>query len=131
MRMQNKAYKTIGKRIKEARISCNMNQSDLARLLEVSPQSVQHWESGTSLPKSIRIHELAEALDVQPSWLLPNTDVQAYLTDEGLSFEEIMMIRKYRKMDLEKRNILNDIANVLLNRPENSQNTKVPSVKPK
>jgi len=129
--MEKETLKVIGKRIQEARISCGMTQTDLARILSVKPQSVQHWERGASLPKSTRIHELAEALDVQPSWLLPNADEQVDHSDETLSFEESMMIRKFRKMDITQRDILSEIANVLLSHPNNTQSQKNPSPKPK
>jgi len=129
--MDTESLKIIGKRIQEARISCGMTQTDLAKTLGVKPQSVQHWERGASLPKSTRIHELAEALDVQPSWLLPNADEQVDHSDETLSFDETMMIRKYRKMDVVQRDILSEIANVLLSHPNNTQSQKNPSLKPK
>jgi len=128
--MEKETLKIIGKRIQEARISCGMTQT-LAKALGVKPQSVQHWERGASLPKSTRIHELAEALDVQPSWLLPNADEHLDHSDETLSFEESMMIRKFRKMDLTQRDILSEIANVLLSHPNNTQSQKNPSPKPK
>jgi len=129
--MDTETLKIIGKRIQEARISRGMTQTDLARILCVKPQSVQHWERGTSLPKSTRINELAEALDVQPTWLLPSTDEQLELTNETLSFEETMMIRKFRKMDITQQDILSEIANVLLSQPNNTQRPKNPSLKPK
>jgi len=130
--MQNNTLKTIGKRIQEARISCNMNQSDLARKLGVRPQSVQHWERGTTLPKSSRINALAEALNIHPSWLLLHHDEQQpSLANDSLEFEEIMLIRKYRNLDANQQHILDGIVNVLLDTPDTNAQAKRHTLKPK
>lgn len=55
----------IAERIKELRERRGMSQSELARLVGVSPQSVQQWEKpdGTA-PKRARIAKVAEVLGV-------------------------------------------------------------------
>ncbi|MCG9081136.1 LexA family protein [Laribacter hongkongensis] len=59
----------IGKRIAEARTSKGLNQSELARLVGVSPQAVQKWESGGA-PKGARIQAVASALGTTVEYLL-------------------------------------------------------------
>lgn len=62
--------KTIGSRIAAARENKGLNQSELGRLLGVSPQSVQAWESDRNTPRPKRIGEIATALGVSMSSLL-------------------------------------------------------------
>ena len=66
----------LADRIKQARIALKMSQSELARMLGIKPQAVQHWENGTSSPKTERITDVAKTLDVQVSWLLNQEYVQ-------------------------------------------------------
>lgn len=62
--------KTIGSRIAAARENKGLNQSELGRLLGVSPQSVQAWESDKNTPRPKRMSEIAKALGVSMSSLL-------------------------------------------------------------
>lgn len=64
------AMKTIGSRIAAARENKGLNQSELGRLLGVSPQSVQAWESDKNTPRPKRMGEIAKALGVSMSSLL-------------------------------------------------------------
>lgn len=61
--------KNIGFRIAKAREAAGMNQSELARVLKVTPQSVQKWESGGA-PKNTRLEDVAKALNVSVGYLL-------------------------------------------------------------
>lgn len=54
----------IAKNIIAARESKGLNQSELARLLGITPQAVQKWEQGKSIPKGKRLEALAAALGV-------------------------------------------------------------------
>jgi len=93
-----------------------MNQSDLARLLGIKPQAVQHWERGTTQPKTTRIHELAEILKVPASWLLFNDNDETFdLKPEELNLnpDEVLLIRKYRCMDSHQRKIFNQLVHHL------------------
>lgn len=65
----------IAERIKELRVRLGMSQSDLARQLGVSAQSVQQWEKpdGTA-PKRARLASVAEALGVTVSDIVAETD---------------------------------------------------------
>jgi transcriptional regulator with XRE-family HTH domain len=61
---------TIATRIANARKELNLNQSELARLLSVTPQAVQSWESGKARPKGARLENLAKALGKSVQWLM-------------------------------------------------------------
>ena len=57
----------IAKIIREGRERLNLNQTQLAELVGVSPQAVQQWESGATLPRGKRLNRIAEVLQLPPS----------------------------------------------------------------
>lgn len=59
----------IGRQIAKAREAAGMNQSELARALNVKPQAVQKWESGGA-PRHSRLPDVANALRVSVSFLM-------------------------------------------------------------
>nr|CDQ33422.1 transcriptional repressor DicA [Virgibacillus halodenitrificans] len=64
---------TFGRRLREAREAAGLNQTELAKRLQVTPQSVQLWESegeAATTPRSKRITQIASVLQVQEEWLL-------------------------------------------------------------
>jgi HTH-type transcriptional regulator, cell division transcriptional repressor len=59
----------IAKIIREGREKLNLNQSQLAERVGVSPQAVQQWESGTTQPRGKRLNKIAEVLKLPPALL--------------------------------------------------------------
>lgn len=60
----------VAKIIREAREKLNLNQSQLAELVGVSPQAVQQWESGATQPRGKRLNKIAEILKLPPALML-------------------------------------------------------------
>jgi transcriptional regulator with XRE-family HTH domain len=54
----------LGKTLRRRRDELGISQSDLARRLGVQQQTVSRWESGGSLPRPVRILQLAAELEV-------------------------------------------------------------------
>jgi len=61
---------TTAKIIAHARERLGLNQSELARQLDVSPQAVQAWESGRSIPRPKKLIEISKALQIPAPVLL-------------------------------------------------------------
>ncbi|MGJ8524304.1 HTH-type transcriptional regulator PrtR [Halomonadaceae bacterium LMG 33818] len=61
---------SIGQRLKLALAIEKLTQTDLAKRLGVSAQTVQQWVSGKTQPRQKRIEALAQILHVKPEWLL-------------------------------------------------------------
>lgn len=61
---------TLGRRIAQKREQANLNQSELARRLGVTPQAVQKWESESSVPRGRRLDEIAAALSTTVGYLI-------------------------------------------------------------
>lgn len=62
--------KSIGKKIAAARLTKGLNQSELARQLDVTPQSVQAWESDKNVPRAQKLRAICAALDINLSDLM-------------------------------------------------------------
>lgn len=56
----------VGARIRAQRIAHGLTQSDLAKLVGISFQSVQKYEQGENRVSASRLYEFAEALGVAP-----------------------------------------------------------------
>jgi HTH-type transcriptional regulator, cell division transcriptional repressor len=60
----------VAKIIRDAREKLNLNQSQLAELVGVSPQAVQQWEAGATQPRGKRLNKIAEVLKLPPGLML-------------------------------------------------------------
>lgn len=69
------SMETIGSRIAAAREKKGLNQSELGRLLNVTPQSVQAWESDKNVPRHQRLKDIADALGVSVPSLIGADDL--------------------------------------------------------
>jgi SOS-response transcriptional repressor LexA len=78
----------IKDRIKSSRKLVGLNQSELARAIETSPQTVQQWEAGKTSPKGDNLLKLSYALKVTPEWLQtgkePRKEPTYNLADDSL-----------------------------------------------
>ncbi len=61
---------TLGDRIRETRTKRGMNQSQLAKLVKVSPTAVWNWEANGVTPRPPMVSAIAKALGVSEAFLL-------------------------------------------------------------
>jgi transcriptional regulator with XRE-family HTH domain len=106
---ENIDYKSIGVRIKAARLKKDFTQPKLAEFLNVSPEYISRLERASSHPGLPMIAEIARVLDVSLVYLIEGTTKSAdeYKLNE---FAEILKV-----MSPEQRKTLFEIAKVLLN----------------
>ncbi len=96
------AIKHISRKIKELREAAAMSQTALAKLVDVTPNTVSRWENGTYKPKIEDLERLARALK-QPIWVFfpsevePPTEAQrALLSATGdLPAEDLEELTRY------------------------------------
>lgn len=67
---------SIGKRIAFLRELKGWNQSELAREMKVTPQSVQAWEAGKNVPRQQKMTRLAEVLGVSVGELMSDDAIE-------------------------------------------------------
>lgn len=71
--MKKKKYRriaTVDSRLRLALEKRHMNQAELARQTGTIPSAVSHYYWGSRLPGIEKVMQLADALDVNPLWLL-------------------------------------------------------------
>jgi repressor LexA len=61
---------TIAQRIREARISKQLDQAGLAARVDIATRTVQRWEKGEQVPDSNYLMRIAKAAGVSAHWLL-------------------------------------------------------------
>lgn len=60
---------TVGERIIQLRKDHHINQSELARMMNVSRQAVSKWENDIAAPDTLRLIQLADALNTDVEYL--------------------------------------------------------------
>lgn len=103
----------MAKNIKYYRERARMYQSELGRILNVSPQAVSKWETGQSEPDSKNILKMCRLFDVTADELLGSGETVASATiSEGiiLDDEEMILVTNYRKLLPEYQAIIQQIA---------------------
>ena len=86
---------SLGERIRKARDSKGLKQSELAELIEVkSAGGISKWEKDINKPDADKIIKLCEVLGISASYLL-----DYYGNSISVSIEEQEHIKKYRTLD--------------------------------
>lgn len=84
-------------RLKEARISKELTQEQLAVNIGVAKSTVTGYEKGNSEPNMLTIQKIMDALDVDANFLFQ--DEMNNLTELVISLDEKDLIKKYRDLD--------------------------------
>lgn len=74
----------LGDKIREIRLAKKISQVELARLLDVTKQSVSNWENENIQPSVEMLSKIADALSVSTDYLLSREN-KRYLDVTGLS----------------------------------------------
>lgn len=69
----NESVQIIGKNIKNARKSKHLTQKELAEKVGVSNTAIMRYEKAQRSPNNAMFEKIAEALDVTPSDLMPES----------------------------------------------------------
>ena len=86
---------SLGERIRKARDSKGLKQSELAEMIEVKSAGViSNWEKDINKPDADKIIKLCEVLGISASYLL-----DYYGNSISVSIEEQEHIKKYRTLD--------------------------------
>ena len=112
--------KSIGLRIKEARLAKNMKQDELAaRIGAKSPSAVSTWEIGKAKPDCVTLLRICEVLDVSADQLL------GIKTEKEMpSLTEWAMLNQYRSIDEYGKKAVNAVISAEYDRTLASQPKK-------
>lgn len=75
---------TFGEKLKEARLTLNLSQTELSQLTGISERSLYTYEQLGTIPRKSNIRKLAEALHISVSYLLDDeeTDTQSHIDED-------------------------------------------------
>lgn len=92
----------LGNNIKNLRQERKITQSELAKKMNVSQQTIGAWETGRAIPSSDTLNELANFFDVSADFLLGREQKKPYY-----------MLNEKDEKDISKRleNIIDDLEN--------------------
>lgn len=85
---------TFGEKLKIARTEAGLKQSELAKQLNTTGNTISNWENNVSKPDLDTLSYICGILHVNASYFL-----QARLPEDEVSFKEFKMIKKYRDLD--------------------------------
>lgn len=98
---------TIGNRIRELRKEKKLTQTDLAKLINVSQQTITKWENDIAEPSGSAVKSLANVLNVSADYILgleekstvDLADEDAIFTYEGkrIPEEDLEMIKRFMR----------------------------------
>lgn len=83
----------LGEKIKNLRISYNLNQVQLAHKLGVSKQTVSNWENNNILPSIEMLIKISHCFSVSTDYLL-ELDSRTYIEVTGLTDTHIAHIQQ-------------------------------------
>lgn len=113
------------RRIKDSMKTKNITQAELSKITGIRASSISDYLTGKYQPKQDKISLIAEALSVNPGWLMGYEDTQfttnvandlhdSHLPDPVYSKDEQELINMYRKLDIvDKAEIRGEIKGLL------------------
>ena len=115
--MTSNSKRTIGTRLKEARVRRDLSQEQVAKMIGVHPVTISKYERDTQDPNTTVLSKMASIYDVTIDWLVLENDSQenrpagmnrekmkeaisypsilVYTTDQALSKEAIEDLEEY------------------------------------
>lgn len=97
-------------RLKEFRESLKLSQEELADKIGTSQRNIGRWENGENQPGYSQLVLLADFFGCSLDYLVGRSDefgaVNVNVAGENLSSEEKELLRSYRALDFDARNVI-------------------------
>lgn len=114
---------TTSIRLKKALSLRNMKQTDLVEKTGIGKSAISQYLSGKIVPKQDKIYLIAQALDVNESWLMGyNVEMDRGMTTENssISLSEKAILKKYRLLDDKGQHTVSTVLDMEYNRCTNN-----------
>ena len=120
---------TLYDRIRTRREQLNMSQEELAKRLGYKSRStIAKIESGENDITQSKIVAFAKALGVKPGYLMGWEDVPEHSSSLSLTQQEETHIKKYRKLDTDGKEEIDDLIDVKLAKLQRSAEKEEESI---
>ncbi len=104
---------TFGEKLKKARNESGLKQSELAKQLNTTGNTISNWENNVSKPDLDTLAYICGILHVNASFFL-----QPVIPEDEVSFTELKTIKKYRALDESGKKKFNYLLDLELERIE-------------
>lgn len=108
------------KNLRSLRRQRKLSQQKLADILHISQQSVYKYENGLTAPDFHTLMRMADFFDTSVDYLIGYTDIPHKIepvTEHKLNADEESLLRKYRKLPISCRKVMQMAIDEYLNRP--------------
>ena len=119
--MSAKVVEPCAVRLKKALSIRNMRQADLCEKTKIPKSAISHYLSGSFVPKQDRAYIIAQALDVNPAWLMgfdapmEIADIQKSSPSElQLTEGEKLMLELFRRIPEDRQQAALDLLRAAL-----------------
>ena len=112
----------FGDKLKKARISAKLKQSDLAKILDTTNTTISNWENNVSKPDVDTIEYICGALNVPASYFFNTPDSVTTI----LTITEQAHIKKYRTLDEHGKKLVDNVLNLECERVEATRTPVIP-----
>ena len=112
----------FGDKLKKARISAKLKQSDLAKILDTTNTTISNWENNVSKPDVDTIEYICGALNVPASYFFNTPDSVTPI----LTITEQAHIKKYRTLDEHGKKLVDNVLNLECERVEATRTPVIP-----
>lgn len=107
----------FGRRLKELRILNGMSQEKLGKLLDLTFQQVQKYESGKNRLSGYRIYRISKTLGVAPLYFFEGIDQEGFPENSIGTPEVRRLMKSFLKLDPNLRKKVIDLVAVLVGVP--------------
>lgn len=101
----------IGQTIRDLRKQKRMSQTELAKIIHVSQQTVTAWETGKAEPASSAVSNLADYFNVTTDYLLGRPEKKKEKQNVELTDDDIIMTYQGKELSDEDREIIKRLMN--------------------
>lgn len=114
----------IKENIKLLREKYNLSQKDLAIIAGVTDKAVSTWESGAKEPRMGAIQKMADHFGLKKSNIIEDDGLNAPSTPITLTPPEEIHIKKYRQLDDDGKEEIDNMIDFKLKKTETKQKNK-------
>ncbi len=114
----------FGDKLKNARISKGLKQSELGKPLDVSGNTISNWEKGVSRPDIDTVEILCSILGVSPNYFFDNPKA------ERPAPADLDIVNKYNSLDPHGKHLVDSVLEIEYNRMEQSRQKELAEVIP-
>ncbi len=107
---------TISENIKNLRLKHGLSQKELGLIAGVTDKAVSTWEQGTKEPRMGAIQKIADHFGIKKSDIIEDRDIATKNAAKTLELtaQEESHIKKYRQLDADGKEEIDDLIDVKL-----------------